>query len=81
LTDDGWIAAEAPLPIRITQDRHKGASGPILIRRECTPQLWRDAERRKQIGCRPDGIKLFRFASPRQICLLSRVCDQMVKSL
>ena len=81
LTDDGWIAAEAPAPDTHNSGSPQGASGPILIRRECTPQLWRDAERRKQIGCHLDGINLFRFASPRQICLPGRVCDQMVKSL
>src|SRR5262249_13123526 len=43
LTDDGRVAAEAPLPESVAQDYHRRDAGPILFRRERPPQLRRDA--------------------------------------
>src|SRR5262245_33715367 len=62
LTDNRRVASEAPLPESVAQDRHRRAPASMLFRREHSPQLWRDAERRKQVCCGPYVIQPLRFA-------------------
>jgi Bacterial protein of unknown function (DUF839) len=79
LADDSRVAAEASLPESVTEDRHKRSSGPVLFRCERPPQLRCYAERRKQVGCHPQGIELLRFASSRQIYSPADESDQIGK--